>query len=89
MRIVSRVLTVAFILFCFEIGFFLILVPWSALWESSLLFLHVPGVRSFVISTPVRTLVTFLGGFDLLIGISELRRFFRTLSLPNAEESQR
>ena len=89
MRIVSRVLAVAFILFCFEIGFFLVLVPWSSLWENNLLFLYAPGVRAFVISAPARVSVSILGVLDLLMGVSEARRFLRTSRWFNADNGGR
>ena len=64
----NRVFAVAVILFCFEIGFFLIVVPWSTLWESNLLFLYAPGLRPFFVSYIVRVAVSGLGILDFLIG---------------------
>jgi hypothetical protein len=74
----NRVFAVAVILFCFEIGFFLIVVPWSALWESNLLFLYLPGLRPLFLNNLVRALVSGLGILDFLIGVSEVRRLFRS-----------
>ena len=67
---------VGIILFCLEIGIFLVFVPWSTLWEHNLLFEYVPGVRPLLLGTVVRTAVSGLGGLDCLIGLSELRRLF-------------
>ena len=72
----SRVFGVGVILLCFEIGLFLIYVPWSALWEYNLLFLYAPGIRPLFLSTFIRSAVTALGGLNCLIGISEIRRRF-------------
>ena len=72
----SRVFGVAVILFCFEIGFFLVFVPWSTLWENNLLFVYAPGMRAILLGTLVRSAVTGLGLLNCLIGVSELRRFF-------------
>ena len=74
----SRMFGVGMILFCFEIGIFLIVVPWSALWESNLLFLYLPGLRPLFLNNLVRALVSGLGILDFLIGVSEVRRLFRS-----------
>ena len=81
MTIKSRVLAVALILFCFEIGFFLVFVPWSVLWENNLLFAYAPRMQTFLLSTVVRTAVTALGFLNFLIGISEVRRFIRSFAV--------
>ena len=81
----NRVFAVAVILFCFEIGCFLIVVPWTMLWESNLLFLHTPGLRPFFLSYIVRVAVSGLGVLDFLIGVSEVRRFFRRSAIARAE----
>ena len=67
---------VGMILFCFEIGIFLVFVPWSALWENNLLFVYAPGMRPLLLGTLFRSAVTALGGLNCLIGLSEVRRFF-------------
>ena len=81
----ARLLAVAFILFCFEIGFFLIFVPWSELWESNVLLTYVPALRPIVLHQLVRVAITALGGLDLLIGLSELRHFLKSLGVRAAE----
>tara|TARA_B100001013_G_C24436713_1_gene374040 strand:- start:118 stop:366 length:249 start_codon:yes stop_codon:yes gene_type:complete len=72
----NRVFAVVGILFCFEIGFFLIFIPWSTLWEDNLLFLYAPALRPFFISYMVRVGVSGLGILDFLIGLSEVHRCF-------------
>ncbi len=81
----SRVFSVAVILFCFEIGFFLIFVPWSSFWENNLLFVYAPGMRTLLLSTIVRSGVSGLGFLNFLIGASEVRRLFRRGQTANAE----
>jgi hypothetical protein len=76
----SRVIAVGLILFCFEIGFFLVFVPWSVLWENNLLFTYAPRLQAFLLSTIVRSGVTALGLLNFLIGISEIRRFVRSFA---------
>ena len=74
----NRLLAVAFILFCFEIGLFLVFVPWSALWEHNALlsYLH---LRGLLLNNFVRGAVSGLGVVDLMIGLSELGRFWKSL----------
>ncbi len=71
----NRVFEIVAILFCFELAVFLIIVPWSSLWESNILFLYAPGVRSLMLHTLARSGVAALGFLDFLIGVSEVRRF--------------
>jgi hypothetical protein len=78
MTTVSRILAVGVILFCFEIGFFLVVVPWSFLWENNLLFSYVPFMEPILLSWVVRAAVTFLGLLNFLIGVSEVQRLFRS-----------
>ena len=78
----SRLLSIASIFFCFEIGLFLVFIPWSELWEGNYLLNYLPSIRPLILHTFFRAGVTALGGIDLLIGISELRHFVRSFRLP-------
>jgi hypothetical protein len=79
----SRLLAVASIFFCFEIGLFLVFIPWSELWEGNYLLNYVPALRPLVLHKVFRTFVTGLGGIDILIGLTELRHFLKTLRVPD------
>jgi hypothetical protein len=79
----SRLLAVAFILFCFEVGIFLILIPWSMFWDSNLLLEYVSFLRPLVLHTLFRAGVSILGAIDLYIGITELRYFLKSLKVVN------
>ena len=78
----GRLVSIASIFFCFEIGLFLVFIPWSELWESNFLLNYVPGIRPVILHSVFRAGVTLLGGIDILIGISELRRLVRSLRAP-------
>ena len=82
----SRLLSIAAIFFCFEIGIFLVFIPWSELWEGNYLLYYIPNFRHLILHTFFRAAVTGLGGIDILIGISELRRFVRSLRVDHAAE---
>lgn len=79
----SRLLAVAFILFCFEVGLFLIFVPWSGLWDSNLLLDYVSFLRPIVLHNFFRAGVSVLGAIDVFIGLAELRFFLRSLKIIN------
>ncbi len=79
----NRVIAVAFILFCFEIGLFLMFVPWSALWEHNVFLAYSFKLRSLLLNNFVRGAVSGLGGVDVSIGLSELRYFWRSLKIVN------
>jgi len=78
----GRLLSIASIFFCFEIGLFLVIIPWSELWEGNYFLNYVPAFRPVVLHTFSRAGVTALGGIDILIGLSELRNFLRSLRAP-------
>jgi len=79
----SRVLAIALILFCFEIGLFLMFAPWSTLWEHNFLLAYSAAFRAFVLNNFVRGAVSGLGFIDCLLGLSELHRFWKSLRLFN------
>jgi hypothetical protein len=82
----SRLLSIAAIFFCFEIGLFLVLIPWSELWEANGLLYYIPNFKRVILHDYFRAGVTTLGAVDILIGISELRHFVRSLRIDRAIE---
>jgi hypothetical protein len=78
----NRLLAVALILFCFEIGLFLVFVPWSALWEHNAVLLYLP-LRGLLLNNFVRGAVSGLGVIDLFIGLSELKHFLKSFKVVN------
>jgi hypothetical protein len=79
----NRLIAVAFILFCFEIGLFLIFVPWSHLWEHNVLLGYSLHLRGVLLNNFFRGAVSGLGVVDLALGLSELGRFWRSLKMVN------
>jgi hypothetical protein len=75
----NRVIAAAFILFCFEIGLFLMFVPWSALWEHNVFLMYSFRLRGLLLNNFVRGGVSGLGVIDVLLGLSELGRFWKSL----------
>ena len=79
----SRLLAVAFILFCFEIGLFLVFVPWSALWENNVLLAYSFTLRELLLNNFIRGAISGLGAIDVLLGFSELGRFWKSHRVVN------
>ena len=74
----NRLFAVVSIFFCLEIGLFLVIIPWSELWEGNYLLQYLPEVRRLIVHPIFRAGVTALGGIDILIGVSELRNLVRS-----------
>ena len=77
----NRLLAIAFILFCFEIGLFLVFVPWSALWETNALLSYAPFLRGIVLNNFFRGAVSGLGVIDFFLGLAELARFWKSFKV--------
>jgi hypothetical protein len=66
---VKRLLLVAFFL---EIGFVLIVVPWSAFWDRNYFAELVPSLHPFITNNFVRGAISGLGLIDVSVGLTEL-----------------
>jgi hypothetical protein len=64
------------IVFFFEVGFVLMLVPWSAYWDRNYFADSIPWLRLVVTNNFVRGAVTGLGLINLAVGVSELISMF-------------
>jgi len=52
-------------------GVFLVLVPWSALWDSNYLLQPYPSVRALLLSGSVRGIVSALGLVNIVLAVDE------------------
>ena len=59
-----------YILYCVEIGMFLLVVPWSEVWERNLLVAYVPLLRPLYVNPFFRGAVSGLGVINLWLGVS-------------------
>ena len=69
----KRLLIVAFL---FEIGFALLVVPWSAFWDRNYFAEAVPVIHTVITNNFVRGAVSGLGVINLASGLSELIAIF-------------
>ena len=58
--------------FFFEIGFALLVVPWSAFWDRNYFGEAVPAIHTFMTNNFVRGAVSGLGLINLISGLGEL-----------------
>jgi hypothetical protein len=64
-----RFLLIAFLL---EIGFMLIVLPWSTYWDHNYFVALVPAVRPFIINNFVRGAVSGLGVLNMTVAVIDL-----------------
>lgn len=72
---VNKILVVVFIFFCFELGFFLIIFPWSKYWEDNLFLFYLPTIRDVLLNHYFRGAVSGLGLVDIGLGFWEAMHF--------------
>jgi len=73
----ERIGTLVYLFYLFEVGLFLLLVPWSALWEGNYFVAELPVFRSFCLSPFTRGAVSGVGFLHLLVGILDSVAFIR------------
>lgn len=64
-----------FVLICLELGFALIVLPWTHLWTDNNLLLEYPTIRFWAANTFVRGAFSGLGLIDIWLGIWEVARY--------------
>ena len=58
--------------FLFEVGFVLIVIPWSAFWDRNYFAQLAPPLDAFITNNFVRGAVSGLGVINVLAGLSDL-----------------
>ena len=77
----NRLLTIVYIVFCFELGVFLFVFPWIPLWTRNYFVGHYPWFAALVHNYFLRGAVSGLGLADVWLAFFELWRFRRELGL--------
>jgi len=72
-KLIRRLVYVAFFL---EVGLLLLVLPWSALWDSNYFVIKWPALRPFLTNHFVRGAVTGLGGVNIVAGFVDLSLIF-------------
>jgi hypothetical protein len=73
----SRIAALAYIFVCFELGMFLLLIPWLGLWERSYFSALTPPWSGVWNNLYLRGAVSGLGLINLGIALSELLGYLR------------
>jgi len=77
----QRLLTILYIVFCFEMGVFLFVLPWVTLWNRNFFADHYPWVASLARNYFLRGAISGIGLADIWLAFYELWRFRRELGL--------
>jgi hypothetical protein len=77
----SRVITILYIVFCFEMGVFLFVLPWVSLWSKNFFVGHFPIVSALAMNYFVRGAISGIGLADVWLAFYELWRLRRRLGL--------
>ncbi len=77
----SRLLTIVYIVFCFEIGLLLFVFPWVSLWSKNYFVDHFPLFALIARNYFLRGAVSGIGLADVWLAFFELWRFRRELGL--------
>ena len=71
---------VLYVLVCLEVGVFLMLVPWSAIWERNYFLEAFPDLRPVLLSPTLRGAVCGLGLANVYLGVAEILNRLRAVS---------
>jgi hypothetical protein len=85
----NRLLTIVYIVFCFEIGVFLFVFPWVSLWTKNYFIGHYPLFACIARNYFLRGAVSGLGLADVWLAFYELWRFRRELGFSSTKVSGR
>jgi hypothetical protein len=76
---ISRVWRILYVLYSLEVGSFLLILPWLAMWDNNYLIYKYPDVRPIVTNSFLKGAVLGLGILNILIGVQEIVKFLKSL----------
>ena len=79
----SRVLYALVVLLFFELGVFLLLLPWFSIWEHNYFLSRFPGLVGVMLNPSVRGAVSGLGLLDIGLAIGMVRRRWTSDVVPH------
>jgi len=74
---VNKALFVIYVLYCLEVGIFLLVYPWMRLWDQNFLLQHSSYLRVVLLNDFFRGAVSGLGIANLILGAWEVAHFQR------------
>jgi hypothetical protein len=63
---------ILYVVVCLEVGIFLTLVPWSAIWERNYFLEAYPSLRAILLAPAIRGAIAGLGLANIYVGLSEV-----------------
>lgn len=78
-----RLFLFSLILFCVELGVFLLILPWTSLWERNYFLFRYPELTSWLLNHYLRGALSGLGLVDLGVGAWYAAHFRQTLARLN------
>ena len=76
-----RALLILYVLFCFELGVFLLILPWVSIWSNNHFVMAHGWVSAIALNHYVRGAVSGLGLADIWLAIHEMWRLRQDLGL--------
>ena len=76
----NKLFFVIYVLYCLEVGVFLIVFPWMQLWGENLLLVYYPFLKVVFLNNFFRGAVSGLGVANLILGaweVAHFRRYFK------------
>lgn len=76
----SKVLYTIYLIYCFEVGVFLLFFPWMDFWRDNMLLIYLPTLKTIFLNNFFRGAVSGLGVANILLGVWEVlhyRRYFK------------
>ena len=70
--VVGRLLFGIYVLYCLEIGLFLVVFPWMDFWKQNFLLYEFPFLRGLFLNGYFRGAVTGLGIANIILGAAEI-----------------
>ena len=89
----AKITVIVYILICFEVGFMLLILPWTRYWDDNFFLyfitgkLNSPGLLAFLTSGWVRGAVTGLGVINILAGLRDIWKFRESVRALSAHET--
>ena len=74
---VSKVLFVVYVLYCLEVGVFLVIYPWIVSWEQNFLLYQFPFLKGLFLNLFFRGAVSGLGIANIILGAWEVAHSYQ------------
>lgn len=71
----NKVLFAIYVLYCFEIGLFLVIFPWMDMWSKNSLLTYYPSAQGLFLNNFFRGAVSGLGLANIVLGTWEIAHF--------------